>query len=83
MVRIVSKETSCRTVKDRLRLTNARKIAPIAPMLAASVGVAIPLRIEPSTAKTKNTGGRSPFKMPINNSLLSNSILSSLLEGAS
>ena len=52
-MRIVSNETSCKTLKDIFPLIIASRIAPTAPTLAASVGVATPFKIDPRTAKTE------------------------------
>ena len=46
---------------DSSRRDNASNNAPIPPTPAASVGVASPLRIEPSTANIRISGGNSAF----------------------
>ena len=61
VTRIVSMLTDCSTETFSALLIKARTIAPTAPMLAASVGVAIPISIEPNTATMSSTGGSKPL----------------------
>ncbi len=62
VLRMISRSLSI----DNARRCNAINIAPMAPTPAASVGVAKPPRIEPSTAKMSISGGASaPRILPI------------------
>ena len=61
----------------------ARRIAPIAPTEAASVGVANPVRIEPSTDIIKNKGGKSMNNiLELPTSSLSSSLTWGIEEGS-
>ena len=53
---------SLSTPKDRRQRNAARIMAPTAPTDAASVGVAMPPRIDPNTAKISARGGTSATK---------------------
>ena len=61
VTRMVSMLTDCSTDRFKAPFIRARIIAPTAPTLAASVGVAIPRSIEPSTATMSSTGGNRPL----------------------
>ncbi|NHH86783.1 hypothetical protein CDPAHKCJ_01933 [Cobetia sp. MB87] len=56
LVREVSRSVLRRVSKDSPPITNASSRLPPAPMAAASVGVAIPVMIEPSTATISTIG---------------------------
>ena len=56
---------SFRSFKSNLPFSIAIKIAPRAPTPAASVGVAIPAMIDPSTTNISNIGGSSVINMLI------------------
>ena len=56
----VCNKVSFKILKLRLPLNVAKINAPKAPTPAASVGVAAPLRIEPSTNKISKIGGINP-----------------------
>ena len=58
ILRVVRTISRSRVVSSCL-LSNASVRAPMPPTPAASVGVASPARIEPSTAKISNKGGSS------------------------
>ena len=62
---------SRRMRKDRRQRRAASTIAPTAPTEAASVGVAMPPRIEPSTARISKSGGTSATKKSRTNWLFS------------
>ena len=47
-----------KTLNVSRRFSSARSVAPNAPMPEASVGVAIPRKIDPRTARMRPTGGR-------------------------
>ena len=53
----VSRAASSTTCQLSLRYMAARIIAPILPTAADSVGVAMPMKIEPSTRKMRINGG--------------------------
>ncbi len=58
VVRVVSCSTSRITRASSWRFTSASSNAPKAPTPAASVGVATPMKILPSTARIRKAGGR-------------------------
>ena len=58
---MVSIDTACNIFRFRDRFINASNIAPRAPTLAASVGVATPPSMEPRTATMRITGGSKPL----------------------
>ena len=63
----VERVTSVKFLRVSCLRVAARNIAPMAPTLAASVGVATPIRIDPSTKTIKNSGGKTTLKTrPIN-----------------
>ena len=55
--RVVSPIAPCSAVSDRRRLSCARSIAPTAPRAPASVGVAMPAKMLPSTSRIRTSGG--------------------------
>jgi hypothetical protein len=57
VVTVVFWHTSLRTAHVSRRLAIARSVAPKAPSPEASVGVAMPKKIEPSTARISAKGG--------------------------
>ena len=59
LIRVVARVTSISTAREKRRCRAARIMAPTAPTEADSVGVAIPARIEPSTARISSAGGSS------------------------
>ena len=61
LMRVVDRITSWSTGRVNCRLRMARSVAPTLPKDAASVGVARPPRMEPSTVTTRKTGGSSAF----------------------
>ena len=54
-------DVSIRKFQLNFLLTTVIKIAPNAPIPAASVGVAIPIIIDPKTIKIKKTGSAKVF----------------------
>ena len=58
---VVERTTSVRVFRLSLRLARASISAPKAPTAEASVGVARPPRIEPSTQTISTIGGTRPF----------------------
>ena len=58
VVRVVSNNTFLSTGRSILRFAAASSRAPAAPTPAASVGVAKPRKMLPSTAKINRAGGR-------------------------
>ena len=59
----------------------AINIAPTAPIAAASVGVAMPPRIEPRTAMTKTIGGRKAANTGFKSKVSSESVVGGQDEG--
>jgi hypothetical protein len=59
LITAVLRMTASSVPKEKARLKAARIIEPTAPIEAASVGVAKPARIEPSTATISSSGGIS------------------------
>ena len=55
--RVVTSMVPIRVLRSRRRLMAASNIAPTAPKAPASVGVAMPAKIDPSTARIRNSGG--------------------------
>src|SRR5690606_39230545 len=60
-------------VNDRRQRSPASTIAPTAPTEAASVGVAMPPRMEPSTAAMSSSGGTSATTTSLARSFFSSS----------
>ena len=60
-VKAVRSQTSFSTSQVSFLLKIASSSEPKPPTPAASVGVAQPAKIEPSTMVIRNTGGRKPF----------------------
>ena len=56
VVRVVSVRASLTTSRDSLRPSKVNTTAPNAPTPAASVGVARPKKMDPSTAKSRGSG---------------------------
>ena len=75
--------TSCTIFKFSFFRVSAKSIAPTAPTLAASVGVATPINIEPSTAIIRSTGGNKPFISAPKISAAESLTVNSLTDGAS
>ncbi len=71
VIEAVAMAVSRSTLKDRRMRTAARTIAPTAPTEAASVGVAMPPRIEPRTAMISSKGGTSATPTSPNRCFLS------------
>ena len=61
LIRVVASITSFRTVRVNFRFASVRRMAPKAPIAAASVGEAIPKKIDPRTARIKKAGGTRAF----------------------
>ena len=59
VMRVVVRMTSFSTATPSWPLEAASNIAPTAPTAADSVGVAMPAKIEPSTATMSRAGGAS------------------------
>ena len=59
VIRAVRNVTSFTVAGFKRRFSPASRIEPKAPTPAASVGVAHPKKIDPSTRKIRNIGGRS------------------------
>ena len=59
LTRVVVRMTSRRRPQPSCLRCNAISVAPVAPTAAASVGVASPARIDPSTARISSNGGNS------------------------
>ena len=59
---MVPLSTSWKPLNESRRLVMASKVAPRAPTPEASVGVAIPKKILPSTATINNVGGTVDLK---------------------
>ena len=57
LTRVVLRTTSLKVPHVNLFFVSANSIAPTAPIEAASVGVAIPVIIEPSTERMRTIGG--------------------------
>ena len=60
LVSAVRSTTSRSVFHESLRFTTASRTAPKAPTPAASVGVAQPRTIEPSTSRMRKTAGMKP-----------------------
>ena len=60
---VVLRMTSRRMGRLKRRWLMASTMAPTAPTEAASVGVAIPARIEPSTSTISSSGGTSTLRI--------------------
>ena len=70
LTRVVLRTTSLNVSRVSMFFDSASSIAPTAPIAAASVGVARPARMEPSTANTSTRGGaRARTTRPIVTSL--------------
>ena len=61
VIRVVVRMTSFSTASASWPRKAASSIAPTAPTAADSVGVAIPPKIEPSTAAMSRAGGAKTF----------------------
>ena len=61
VVRVVSVRASLTTSRDNLPAIQVNTTAPNAPTPAASVGVARPKKMDPSTAKIRRIGGNTDF----------------------
>ena len=61
VVRVVSRMTAVSTGRFNARLARAKRSAPRAPTPAASVGVASPKKMLPSTAAMRSAGGTMAF----------------------
>ncbi len=59
--------TSLRIFRENLPLAIVNTVAPIAPTAAASVGEAMPAKIDPNTATIKKSGGNSALPMRARN----------------
>ena len=57
----VVRQTSDNTSRSRARLPKASSVAPAAPTPAASVGVAMPASMLPSTATIRTSGATNPL----------------------
>jgi len=73
VIRAVFTTTSRKVASDIRQRSVASTIAPTAPTDAASVGVAMPPRIDPSTAVISISGGTSATRISRGRSLRSSS----------